>query len=192
MDTIAEYTVIADVGMSLVKLLRSVLVPDLIAHPDGVGLAHPADKGDLNLSLFLYGVKENTDFRSSDYIDRGGGELRFPPIALDLFYLVTAHSASDILSRGIDEHRILGKTIQTFYDHAALKGDQLVGSLAGSDQTIKIAKQDVPLETVINFFPDSPYKLSLSYAVGPVFVDSTRTRSVSRVAERKIKLRDKG
>src|SRR5690606_37647369 len=137
-----------------------IFVPDLINHPDGVGLAHPADKGDLNLSLFLYGVRENTDYRSSDYID-DGGVLRYPPIALDLYYLVTAHSASDILSRGIDEHRILGKTIQTLYDHSVLKGDQLVGSLQGSGQTIKIAKQDVPLETVLTFFPDSPYKLSL-------------------------------
>ena len=173
------------------KLLRRVHVPDLIAHPDGVGLAHPADKGDLNLSLFLYGVKENTDYRSSDYIDRGGGELRFPPIALDLFYLITAHSASDIQSRGIDEHRIIGKTIQTFYDHAVLKGEDLVGSLAGSDQAIRITKEEVPLETVINFFPDMPYKLSLSYAVGPVFVDSNRTKSVTRVTERKVQLREK-
>lgn len=173
------------------KLLQGALVPDLIAHPDGVGLAHPADKGDLNLSLFLYGVKENADYRSNDMIDRGGGELRYPPIALDLFYLVTAHSASDILSRGIDEHRILGRTIQTLYDHSALKGADLVGSLEGSDQAIRISKEEVPLETIISFFPDTPYKLSLSYAVGPVFVDSNRTRSVSRVAERKIRVQEK-
>lgn len=177
--------------MSLAKLLRAALVPDLIPHPDGVGLAHPADKGDLSLTLFLYGVKENADYRSSDYIDDGGGSLRFPPIALDLFYLVTAHSASDILSRGIDEHRILGRTIQTLYDHSVLKGDELVGSLAGSGQAIRVTKEDAPLETVINFFPDMPYKLSLSYAVGPVFVDSTRTRPVSRVTERNVRLREK-
>lgn len=177
--------------MSLVKLLRGALVPELIAHPDGVGLAHPADKGDLNLTLFLYGVRENADYRSSDYIDGGGGELRFPPIALDLFYLVTAHSSSDIHSRGIDEHRILGKTIQTLYDHNVLRGDDLVGSLAGSSQPIRLSKEDVPLETVINFFPDMPYKLSLSYKAGPVFVDSTRTRPVARVSEREIRMRRK-
>jgi len=173
-----------------VKLLRAALVPELIAHPDGIGLAHPADKGDLNLTLFLYGIRENPDYRSNEYID-GGGELRFPPFALDLFYLVTAHSASDIHSRGIDEHRILGKTIQTLYDNNVLKGDQLVGSLAGSAQPIRVMKEDVPLETVINFFPNMPYKLSISYRVGPVFVDSTKTRPVSRVTGRDIRLRRK-
>jgi hypothetical protein len=124
-------------------------------------------------------------------IDRGGGELRYPPIALDLFYLVTAHSASDILSRAIDEHRILGRTVQVLFDRSVLKDPDLVGSLAGSGQTIRIAKEDVPLETVINFFPETPYKLSLSYAVGPVFLDSTRTKPTSRVTERRIKLKEK-
>ncbi len=177
--------------MSLVNLLRGALVPDLVAHRDGIGLAHPADKGDLNLSLFLYGMRENMDYRSNDYIDRGGGELHFPPIALDLYYLVTAHSASDILSRAVDEHRILGRTIQIFYDHAVLKGNDLTGSLFGSGQSIRISKEEIPLETAINFFSDSPYKLSLSYTVGPVFVDSTRTKSVTRVTERRIKLNEK-
>jgi hypothetical protein len=176
----------------LAGLLRKSLVPDLIAQADGVGLAHPADKGDLNLSLFLYAIKENADYRSNEMVDRGGSELRFPPVALDLYYLVTAHSASDIISRGADEHRILGKTLQTFHDHPVLKGDDLEGSLAGTDQTIRIVKQDLQLETIVSFFPDTPYKLSLSYTVGPVFVDSNRTRSVSRVAERKVKLHDKG
>lgn len=178
-------------GLSLIKLLREALVPELVPHPDGIGLAHPADKGDLNLTLFLYGVKENADYRSSDLLDRGK-ELRFPPIALDLHYLVTAHSASDVLTRGIDEHRMLGRTIQTFYDHSVLKGAYLTGSLAGSDQSIRIVKEDAALETIVNLFADAPYKLSLSYAVGPVFVDSNRTRSVARVTERSIKLHDKG
>ncbi len=175
----------------MAKLLRGALVPELIDHPDGVGLAHPADKGDLNLSIFLYGVRENTDYRSNDMIDAGGGELRFPPLALDLSYLVSAHSASDVQTRAMDEHRIIGRTIQTLYDFPVLKGDDLVGSLAGSGQTIKISKEDVPLETILNLFQKAPYRLSLGYSVGPVFIDSTRTRKVSRVAERRVRLTEK-
>ncbi len=182
---------IADVGESLLKLLRGALVPELIAHPDGIGLAHPADKGDLQLSVFLYHIKENTESRNRDMINKGVGDLQYPPIALDLSYLITAHSASDLLSRGIDEHRIMGRTLQLMFDSPILRGADLLGSLAQSEQSMRIVKEEVPLETILHFFPDTPYRLSLCYNVGPVLLASTRTRSVSRVAERKIKLQEK-
>jgi hypothetical protein len=178
--------VIADVGLSLVKVLREALVPDLVAHPDGIGLAHPSDKGDMNLTVYLYEIKENTEVRSSDMIDQGD-RLRFPPIALDLSYLITAHSSSDVLTRAIDEHRIIGRTMQVLHDHNVLKGSDLVGSLAGTDSSIRIVKDDLSLEAAVSLFPNTPYKLSLGYKIGPVYLDSNRTRSVTRVKERQVR-----
>ncbi|TBL80778.1 DUF4255 domain-containing protein [Paenibacillus thalictri] len=186
----ADYTVISDIGLSLVKVLRRALVPELIGHPDGVGLAHPHDKGDMNLTLYLFEVKENTDFRSNEMIDQGD-RMRFPPIAMDLTYLITAHSASDVLSRSIDEHRMLGKTLQVLHDHNVLKGDDLVGSLTGTDGQFRIVKEEIPLDTAISLFPNMPYKLSLCYRIGPVFVDSTRVKTTSRVRERQVHLKQK-
>jgi hypothetical protein len=182
--------VIADIGLSLVKVLREALVPDLVPHPDGVGLAHPNDKGDMNLSIYLFEIKENTEFRTSDMIDQGD-VVRYPPIALDLTYLITAHSSSDVLTRAIDEHRIIGKTMQVLHDHNILRGDDLVGSLAGTGGSYRIAKEELPLETAVSLFPNMPYKLSLCYKVGPVYLDSTRTRPVSRVRERVVRTRQK-
>ncbi len=186
----ATYSVITDVGLSLVKVLREALVPELIAHPDGVGLAHPSEKGDMNLSLYLYEIQENTDFRNNDLIDQGG-TLRYPSMALDLTYLITAHSASDVLSRAIDEHRIIGRTLQVLHDHTILRGEDLEGSLAGTNESFRIVKEDIALETAISLFPSMPYKLSLSYKVGPVFIDSTRTKPTKRVRERQVKLKQK-
>lgn len=181
---------IADIGLSLVKVLREALVPDLVPHPDGVGLAHPNDKGDMNLSIWLFEIKENTEFRTSDMIDQGD-VVRYPPIALDLTYLITAHSSSDVLTRAIDEHRIIGKTMQVLHDHNILRGDDLVGSLAGTGGSYRIAKEELPMETAVSLFPNTPYKLSLCYKVGPVYLDSTRTRPVSRVRERVVRTRQK-
>lgn len=183
----ADYSVIADIGLSFVNMLRKALVPELIAHPDGVGLASPLDRGDMNLSLYLFEVKENAEARINDLVDQGD-RMRYPPIALDLFYIVTAHSASDVLTRAIDEQRIIGKTMQLLHDYPVLKGDDLEGALAGSQDTYRIAKHEVPLETLINLFPNQPYKLSLSYRVGPIYLDSTRTKAVARVKERQVKL----
>ena len=171
-------------------MLREALVPDLVAHPDGVGLAHPHDKGDMNLSVFLFEIKENTEVRSSDMIDQGE-VLRYPPIALDLVYLITAHSSSDVLTRAIDEHRIIGRTMQVLHDHNVLRGEDLVGSLAGTDGSYRIVKEELPLETAVSLFPNMPYKLSLCYKVGPVYLDSTKTRPVSRVRERLVRMRQK-
>lgn len=183
----ADYSVIADIGLSLVKVLREALVPELIPHSDGVGLAHPNDKGDMNLSLYLYEIKENTDVRSNDLIDQGD-RMRYPPIALDLSYLITAHSSSDVLTRAIDEQRIIGKTMQVLHDHNTLKDEDLVGSLRGSGGAYRLVKEELPLETAVGLFPNMPYKLSLCYKLGPVFLDSTRTKQVSRVRERHIKV----
>lgn len=188
MRSIADYSVITDIGLSLVKVLREALVPELVAHPDGVGLAHPHDKGDMNLSIYLYEIKENTEVRSSDLIDQGD-RMRYPPIALDLSYLITAHSASDVLTRALDEQRIIGKTMQVLHDHNTLKGADLVGSLAGDSGHFRITKETIPLETAISLFPNIPYKLSLSYKLGPVYLDSTRTKDVTRVRERQVKVR---
>lgn len=184
----ADYSVITDIGLSLVKVLREALVPELIAHSDGVGLAHPHDKGDMNLSVYLYEIKENTEVRSSDLIDQGD-RMRYPPLALDLSYLITAHSSSDVLTRAIDEQRIIGKTMQVLHDHSTLKGEDLVGSLAGEGGVYRIAKDEIPLETAISLFPNLPYKLSLAYKLGPVYLDSTRTRAVTRVRERQVKVK---
>ena len=172
------------------KVLREALVPDLIAHPDAIGLATPYDRGDMILTVFLYEIRENAEHRSSDMIDQGG-ELRYPPIPLDLSYLITAHSSSDAMTRAIDEHRIIGRTLQVLHDHNVLKGDDLTGSLAGSGASLRITKTELPLDVAANLFPDKQYKLSLAYTIGPVYLDSTRTRPVSRVREREVRVKRK-
>ncbi len=48
-----KYTVIADIGSSLVQLLRDNLCPDVIMSPDNIGLCSPADKGDMILGLIF-------------------------------------------------------------------------------------------------------------------------------------------
>ena len=187
---VADYSVIADVGLSLVNALKKALVPELISHVDGVGLANPIDKGDMNLTVYLYDIKENSDARNNEMVDLGN-RLKYPGMALDLYYLITAHSSSDVLTRGIDEQRILGKTMQLLHDNPVLKEEDLEGCLMSSGTTIRISKEAFPFETLITLFPNQPYKLSLAYRVGPVVLDSTRTREVSRVTERQLRMNQK-
>lgn len=184
----ADYTVISDVGLSLVKLLREQLTPELISTPESIGLASPADKGDLQLVLFLYQIEENAENRRTVMTGRGSDALQYPPQALNLTFLITCYSASDIASRALDEQRILGKVMQVLSDCSVLRGSQLHGSLAEKNEELRIARRDVPMDTLANLFSETPYKLSVSYTVGPVFLDSTRTKPTKRVTEARFTL----
>ncbi|UUZ86868.1 DUF4255 domain-containing protein [Paenibacillus sp. P26] len=182
---------IADVGHTLVKLLREHLTPVLLSQPESIGLASPTDKGDFQLTLFLYSIQENADNRRTEMIGRGTNTLQFPPMALNLYYLITCHSASEISTRSLDEQRIMGKVMQVFHDHAVLRGADLQGSLAGSDEEIRIMPHPISMETAVSLFSDTPYKLSLGYMAGPVYLDSTRTKQTKRVADAHFQLEER-
>lgn len=181
---------IADVGTSLLKLLREKMTPDPIPQPELIGLASPVDKGDYYLSLFLYSVIENGDNRRNEMIARGANEIQYPPLAVDLHYLLTVQSPAELQTRALDEHRILGRAMQVLYDNSVLRGSLTVGTLADQGEEVRIVKQAVSGEAMINMwnFADTPYRLSVSYVVGPVYIDSTRIRTTKRVLERDFRI----
>lgn len=187
------YTVIADLEASLLRLLRDHLTPDPVPRPDLIGMASPRDAGDLALSLFLFNVKENGEARRTGMVDRGG-VLQYPPQALDFYFMMTAHSNADRLTKSLDEHRILGRAMQVLYDNAVLSGPYLEGTLAESGSAIRLTLMSMEGEELMKLwqFGDLPYKLSVVYRVGPVMLDSNRVKAVSRVVERHIVLEEKG
>lgn len=191
--SIGSYTAIADVGASLLKLLREQLTPDPVPRPDQIGIASPADASDLVLSLFLCSIRENGDARRNEMLPQGG-VLRYPPLALDLHYILTAHSTADLHSRALDEHRVLGKAMQTFYDNSILRHPYLEGSLAENNEELRITAESADAAQLMGLwrFGDAPYKLSLLYRVGPIAIESNRVKPGPRVIERRVTLRDKG
>jgi hypothetical protein len=182
---IGNYSVIADVSASLVKLLRENMTPDPIPQPEMIGLASPVDKGDFYLSLYLYNVRESGNNRQTHMIARGTNEIQFPPMVVDLSYIVTVQSPAELSSRALDEHRILGRAMQVFYDHSILRGSMTVGTLAEQDEEVRIIMDPFKGESLMNMwnFSDTPYRLSVAYTVGPVHIDSTRIRTTKRVSE---------
>jgi hypothetical protein len=181
--TIGDYTVIADVGKTMLQLLRDHMIPEPILQPEFIGLSSPVDKGDLNLSLFLYNIKENGDNRTNQMLSKGAGKLQFPPMSVDLFYLITAHSTAELHSRSLDENQILGKAIQVLYDNSVLRNSVLQGTLAENNEEVRIVMDVLPMDIMVSLFPNIPYKLSVSYMVGPVNIDSMRVKSTKRVLE---------
>ncbi len=160
------------------------MTPEPIATPDLIGLASPMERGNYVLNLFLYQVKESQEARRTEMINRSTDTQQYPPMVLSLHFLLTVQSNSDVVTKAIDDQRIIGRAMQVLYDHSIVDRESLQGSLADTDAEIRINLEDLPLERMQAFFPNAPYKLSLCYTVGPIYVGSTRTKSVKRVKER--------
>lgn len=189
----ADYTIISDIGSALVKLLRSEMVPEVIQNADAIGLCSPADKGDIVLGLYLYDVRESEEVFETGMRTLGTGEQRYPSKFINLFYMVTAYSMSDIKFRASEEQRILGRAMQVLMDHAVL--DDL---LFGPDQApgrypVRIDQLRLDNDEKMKLWnmPDVPYKLSLYYKVAPVEMESGRTRKIHRVRQIELDIQEK-
>lgn len=169
------------------------MTPDPVPRPDLIGIASPADRGDLVLSLCLIGIRENGEARRNE-MQMQGGSLRFPPMTVDLHYLLTAYSAADLQTRTLDEHRLIGRAMQVLYDNSILRAPYLEGTLAENEEELRIANLSFDTDQVMRHwqFGDMPYKLSLVYRVGPVLLESNRVKPTSRVVESRFTLREKG
>lgn len=178
----ADYTVIADVSEKLTELLQNELVPTTIPGKDKIALCSPSDKSDASLGIFLFDIRESEEIRQSSMVSHGMNKIKYPPIYLTLYYMVTAYSNGDVRYKMISEERILGKVIQYFHDYPLISLDDIdPAETGGVDLHIEMLRIDSTEKSRIWNFPDIPYKTSIFYKVSPVSIDSARMKNVTRV-----------
>lgn len=178
-----RYTGIAEIGSALVDRLRTHMVPEVIMSPDHIGLCSPADKGDMELSLYLYDICESDEIRGTSMVMVDSARQKYPSSYLNLHYMVTAYSNGDIKYRAEVEQKILGRVIQIFADYATFD-DMFQGIGAPETEIVPIiVMQNMSLEDKMRIWtvPDVAYKTSLFYRVGPVEIDSQKVRDAQRV-----------
>lgn len=179
----ANFSVVADIGNGLVKLLRSQMVPELIENSEGIGLCSPADKGDMSLGLYLYDIRESEEVMGEGMRPAGEAAQRFPSKFLSLYYMVTAYSSSDIKFRASQEQMIMGKALQVFMDNPVLDGEYLGegGKRMAYPVRVEFLKLENEEKVKLWTFPDVAFKLSLFIKVSPVELESTRIKKAARV-----------
>lgn len=180
-----RHTAIADTGNALVERLRTHMVPEVILNPEHIGLCSPGDKGDTELGLCLYDIRECEEIRSHSMIMTEPGRQKYPSSFLNLYYMITAYSAGDLKYRSQEEHKILGKTVQVFRDYGVLE-DMVQGTgLPEGETAPAIELLNLSLEDKMKVWnvPGVAYKASLFYKVGPVEIWSEKTREVQRVVD---------
>jgi hypothetical protein len=186
-------TAIADTGETLVELLRDRM-GGMITNTNEIALTSPnasRTEGVPRLTLFLYRTAVSSHLRN--HAGRGGttDNTRSAPLALDLHYLLTAHpsdSGSDETARSLEQHRVLGRAMQVLTDNTVLTGSDLRGSV-GEDRELRIVLTDQDVTETLEVwstFADVPFQPSVTFLVGPVFIQSERSHEVQRVVERRV------
>lgn len=183
----SDYRAIADIGETLIELLRDNL-QDLIPRRQLIVMASPGEieaNDDVRLSLFLYQVLENIHLKNQEMQIRGPTTLTFPPIVLDLYYMFTSYPSGiqGITERTREEHSILGRAIQIINDNSVLAGSVLKGDLDVNGYELHITLTPVSLDDMTKMwttFPGKPFRSSICCLVTPV-IDSGREITVQRV-----------
>jgi hypothetical protein len=180
--------------------LRSLLAAGFAAEAelnDAQVTAQPLDKArdaaaTVNqLNLFLYLISLNPAWRNQDTPGRvRPGEVASPPLALNLFYLLSAYGRdSDVASPF--SHMLLGQAMSTLYDHPLLGQAEIAAALPGSDlgnqiERLRITLQPLSLDDISKLWAGPmQYQLSVAFEVAVVLIDSTRpTRAAAPVLAR--------
>ncbi len=132
------------------------------------------------LNVFLYQVRPNAALRNADM--RGQvmpGETAMPPLALDLFYLLTAYGQGDDDLLG---HRLLGWAMSLLNEQPVLLASQLKAvAIPDNDlyrQVERVRFTPITLSTeelskLWTAFATS-YRVSIAYQASVVLIDSNR------------------
>ena len=148
----SDYKVLAEVGQSLINLIWEAIQADpdlfaLINNPALISLESPAEHQENTdaalLSVYLYRITEDAFMKNRPPVEGTGGKLRNPPMALDLYYLITP-----LLKAPRDQQIVLGKVMQILYDRPTLEGPELAGTLGTSGDIVRVIFNTVPLQEV--------------------------------------------
>jgi hypothetical protein len=184
----SDYTAIADVGDTLVELLRANM-QDLIP-ADSIALVSPGEiegKDNIRLSLFLYQVTENIHLKNLEMENVGHSKLKASPLAVDLYYMLTSYPSpgiQDRTERTEEEHSILGRTMQVLHDNPLLTGSILMGSLQAHDTKLHVVITPMSLDDMSKIwstFKEKSFRPSVCYLVTVVKIESSREKRITRV-----------
>ena len=108
------------------------------------------------------------------------GETGVPPLALDLYYLLTTYGRDNDVARPFS-HELLGRAMSVLHDHPVLGSSEIASALPGNDlgaqvERIRFSLQPLGVEEIYRLWTgfQTPYRTSVAYEASVVLIDSTR------------------
>jgi hypothetical protein len=143
------------------------LPPDMLADDNSVG-------------IYLYHLGEEPALRNQPWRGRPETPIRYSPLALNLHYVVTAHSTA------VDEHGpyreqlLMGLAVKALHDHAVIddhsevRGVPLLHlSLRAGENPLRLSLRQVPASEAVSYWTagSKPLRLAAYYEVSVVLLE---------------------
>lgn len=144
----------------------------------------PPDKARANaaggnqINVFLYHTSPNPTLRNQEIYSRvKPGETGQFPLALNLYYLITAYSDD---YDNVMAHKLLGAAMRVLHDQPILKSEDIKLALEESNlhqqiEHIQITQQPLSIEEILRLWTtfQTQYRISAAYEISVVLIDSS-------------------
>lgn len=136
-----------------------------------------------SLGIYLYHVSEDPALKNQPPASTSSDPtpVRYTPMALNLFYLVTTDAKADTETLMLDAQLLLGLAIKTLHDYPMISDDTEIDStkifedvgLDKTDTRLRITMQPVAQNDAVNYWTagQSPLRLSAYYNVSVVLLE---------------------
>jgi hypothetical protein len=143
--------------------------------------ARDKDANGNQVNLFLYLTALDPAWRNQDLPRQARpGEISNPPLALDLYYLLTAYAENN---NELISQFLLSRAMRAMHDSPLLMPADLSSALAASDlhdqvERVRTTPQPLSLEEMSKLWMtfQTQYRLSTAYQVSVVLIESTRRK----------------
>jgi hypothetical protein len=146
-------------------------------------LSNPAQPVGANvvrrLSLWLYQVVLNEHLRNAPNIRVTDDRERYPPLGLNLMYLLTPSTGSDE-----GDQLVLGRAMQILHDQSILQMQSQQSPGEGEEFHVYLAQRTIEELAEVWEAMQQPYRLSVCYEVRSVRIRSQRELRGARITDR--------
>jgi len=141
--------------------------------------AYDFDNAKNQVNIFLYHVEHSAHWRNLEIPGKvKNGETGFPPLGLNLYYIITAYGQNN---NEIIGHLLLGKAMTILHDHPVFSRQEIEAAFPDSFlhqqiERVRITPQPISLDDISKLWTgfQTQYKLSIAYQVSVVLIESKR------------------
>lgn len=169
------------------KTLLTNNVPAILAPPVGftVSPLPPDQFKDEGLVIYLFHLGEDPFFKNTAPPSTDAPPVRFAPMGVDLYYLLTAHSKAGGDQAALNEQKMMGAAVKTLHDFAILDDQTTAGKppnpvvtvfpqdLRGSGNRLRISIEPVTFSDAPHYWTagQQPLRLAAYYHVAVVLLE---------------------
>lgn len=132
------------------------------------------------LNIFLYHTALNAGWRNMDLPNQvKPGERGLPPLALNLYYMITAYAREDNDTLDLSSHRIFCAAMSVLHDYPILKKSDIGTALPSNDlaeqlERIRITPHPLSVDEISKLWTvyQAPYRVSAAYELTVALIDS--------------------